>query len=259
MEPGDDGVCIDVETTGLDPERDAVVELGLAIVCAGELAGVWSHPVRPPEEAWEHATKESLRVHGHTRESLATAPTLATAWARGVEWLNSMHATMRPIAHNADFDRRFLARGLQADGPEAPHPWFDKGGTALWTDTLEMARQELGEGRGLARYGLDALAHQMGCEAREANATHGAGTDAELLAKIWIAWGAKGEAPTTLQGDMFAPEPPVRAPDSGPMSAVKAINVNEDEIRLWWDWSQGQEAERKREETSEGSGHAPAR
>lgn len=46
----DSFVCIDLETTGLDPKRDKIIEIGAVRVERGEIAGEWKTFVNPGRE-----------------------------------------------------------------------------------------------------------------------------------------------------------------------------------------------------------------
>ena len=70
-----DFLVVDVETTGLNPRRDHVLELGWVPVTRGEvvLDGARGTLVRPPAGA---VVGESAVLHGITDDDLAAAPGL---------------------------------------------------------------------------------------------------------------------------------------------------------------------------------------
>src|SRR5262245_36290718 len=73
-----DAVAIDTETTGLDPRRAWVVEIGAVRIAAGvvEAAASMQRRARPPVAIPAAATK----VHGIDDAAVAGAPTFAEVW-----------------------------------------------------------------------------------------------------------------------------------------------------------------------------------
>ena len=49
----DSFVCIDLETTGLDPKRDKIIEIGAVKVERGEITGEWETFVNPERKLEE--------------------------------------------------------------------------------------------------------------------------------------------------------------------------------------------------------------
>ncbi len=91
---------IDVETTGLVPQRDRVVEIACVLVDAGRIGDRWSTLVNPGIPIPQRATQ----IHGIDDDAVAHAPSLA----------NTLDTLMRRTdgrivaAHNAGFDLSFL-------------------------------------------------------------------------------------------------------------------------------------------------------
>ncbi len=118
-----DFYAIDVETTGLDPDRDEIIELAWAHFAGGELRGTFTSLLqptcRPPDEI--------LQLTGISREELADAPPPAVVLGEVLRVL----AGQVVVAHNAPFDRGFLERA--AEGLPVSLP-------AHWVDTLALSR-----------------------------------------------------------------------------------------------------------------------
>ncbi len=100
---------VDVETTGFDPLADRVVEIACTIVDGGRIVSTWASLVDPQRAIPPRVT----RVHGIADRHVRGAPTFDVA-AR--ELLRRCDGA-RPVAHNASFDRRFLA-------PLDDRPWI---------------------------------------------------------------------------------------------------------------------------------------
>lgn len=91
---------IDVETTGLDPRVDRVVEVACLRMRAGRIVGRFSTLVDPERSIPARASE----VHGIFDRDVCGAPTLAR-----LEWrLRAMTRDAVVVAHNARFDIGFL-------------------------------------------------------------------------------------------------------------------------------------------------------
>jgi DNA polymerase-3 subunit epsilon len=93
-------VVIDFETTGLDPQNDRVLEMGLVTFDDGALTARRNWLINPqipvPEEA--------RRIHGISDEDLANAPRFDEVFPEVLGLLDSRV----PVAYNAGFDKKFL-------------------------------------------------------------------------------------------------------------------------------------------------------
>lgn len=125
-------VAIDVETTGLDPAVDRVVEIALVLVdeTATSADGVtreWATLVNPGVAIPPTLTT----VHGIDDAAVATAPTFAEAWMLARDQRLLPGPDVLPLAFNAPFDQAMvvaeLARaGLMADAQAlADAEWID--------------------------------------------------------------------------------------------------------------------------------------
>jgi DNA polymerase-3 subunit epsilon len=161
-------IVFDTETTGLDP-RDGhrLVEFaGIELVervPTGRHLHFYVNPLRamPPE---------AQAVHGLTDEFLADKPVFADKSRELLEFLQD--AVL--VAHNAQFDMRFLNHELERCGlgPIAEE---------LVVDTLELARKRFPG----AKHSLDALCQRFGID-RSGRVVHGALIDAGLLADVYV-------------------------------------------------------------------------
>lgn len=162
-------IVFDTETTGFDPATgDRVVEIG-AIELINHLPTknhfhVYLNPDRP-------MPAEALAVHGLGDDFLRDKPRFAEVADRFLDFIGP---DARLIAHNADFDIRFLNAELRlAKRPEL------RPGRAL--DTAAMARQKFPG----APASLDALCRRFGVD-NSGRDLHGALLDSELLAAVYL-------------------------------------------------------------------------
>ena len=95
---------IDFETTGLSPDTDRVIEIGISCFEAGRLTQLKNWLVNPGIPIPE----ESRAIHNITDEELANAPSFTSVAIELAEVLRD-HI---PVAYNAAFDRRFLQAEL---------------------------------------------------------------------------------------------------------------------------------------------------
>jgi DNA polymerase-3 subunit epsilon len=160
-------IVLDTETTGLDPGSGhriveiACVEL-LNAIPTGETFHAYIDPGRDmPEDAF--------RVHGISAEFLAGKPVFADIAAA----LLKFAAGAKIIAHNAEFDMRFLNAELALLGIAAI-------ASDRVVDTLALARRKFPG----AANSLDALCARYGIDTSR-RSKHGALLDAGILAEIY--------------------------------------------------------------------------
>jgi DNA polymerase-3 subunit epsilon len=92
---------VDVETTGLDPGADRIVELGIGRWASGRLQGATAQAVWPDIPIPDAATQ----VNGLSSATVAGCPRLAEVLTGANASLQGGQAWM---AHQADFDRAML-------------------------------------------------------------------------------------------------------------------------------------------------------
>lgn len=140
---------VDVETTGLDPTSDRVIEVAV-VRCApdGSILDEWSTLVDPGRDPG------ATHIHGITPADLVGAPTFDRIAAELVELLDGHTVT----AHNLSFDEAFLGAELRAASSDLPAT------DALCT--LELARHIL---TGQRKHTLAACAETLGIDHRSAH------------------------------------------------------------------------------------------
>jgi exodeoxyribonuclease X len=120
---------IDIETTGIDPETDAIIEIAsVDLLKDGTIANQRSALVRPPIPV----PPESSAVHHLIDEDLAFAPQLD-------EVLDQFRGADAYVAHNADFERSFLQRHLG----DAVWACTYKSALRIWPDLPSHSNQAL--------------------------------------------------------------------------------------------------------------------
>lgn len=121
-------VCVDVETTGLNPKTEKLIEIGAVKVLHGRVADTFQSfltPGRPLEP-------RIVALTGITDEMLAGAPVGAQIMPKFKEFCGDLPL----LGHNLSFDYSFLKRGMLNEKLT-----FEKMGI----DTLKIARKYLPE------------------------------------------------------------------------------------------------------------------
>jgi len=160
-------IVLDTETTGLDPANGhRIVEIGcvelLNAIPTGETFHAYIDPGRDmPEEAF--------RVHGISAEFLAGKPVFAKVVGDFLKFAGGA----KIVAHNAEFDMRFLNAELALLGV-APIA------SDRVIDTLVLARRKYPG----AANSLDALCERYGIDTSR-RTKHGALLDAGILAEVY--------------------------------------------------------------------------
>ena len=164
-------IVLDTETTGLNPKLgDRIIEIGCVELLSRRISERHFHTYLNPEREVELG---ATRVHGLTREDLATKPKFAEVAPVFLEFIRGAEL----IIHNADFDIEFLNMELARArlGRVQDH-------AGRITDTLLFAK-ELHPGK---RNSLDALCERYFID-NSRRTLHGALADAYLLADCYLA------------------------------------------------------------------------
>lgn len=137
-------VIFDFETTGLDPNRDQIIEFGAIKYIDFEAAGEFSTLVSTSIPLSETIQ----RLTGISPDMLVGKPSVQEALPR---FLNFIEGSLL-VAHNASFDMSFLRAECLRQGIDIEWPVFC---------TLKMAREYLVQ---LERKSLDSLAEYYGLD-----------------------------------------------------------------------------------------------
>ncbi|HEY9053580.1 MAG TPA: 3'-5' exonuclease [Rectinemataceae bacterium] len=160
--------AFDVETTGLDPSRDRILEIGLVLFSFDSEGALteetsWSSLVNPAMAI----PPSSTSIHGITDLDVSQAPFFSEVASRLAELLSGRIL----VAHNASFDMDFLRNEYSRLSLPCP--------TAEFADTLLLSRQAF---PGLFSYNLGKAAFLLGIEAGSA---HRALDDARTCMRLY--------------------------------------------------------------------------
>lgn len=162
-------IVFDTETTGIDPlEGHRLVEIGCVelenLLPTGRVFQAYINPERDmPMEAY--------RVHGLSSKFLSDKPIFSQVVDGLLEFLGD---DSQLVAHNAEFDMRFLNWELENIG-------FAPLSKSRVVDTLAIARRKF---PGM-RVSLDNLCRRFNVDL-SARTKHGALLDSELLAEVYL-------------------------------------------------------------------------
>jgi DNA polymerase III subunit epsilon len=167
-------VVFDLETTGLSPERDAIVEIGAMRVRGGQVQAheVFQTLVKPQDA---HGNTLSIpwytvRVHGINDQMVRDAPQLDEVLPRFLEFVGGAAV----VAHNVAFDSGFIRAGAARHG-------------LLWQParevcTVQLSRRAFPQERG---HKLDAVASRLELEF-EPGGRHRSMGDVRVTAEAFV-------------------------------------------------------------------------
>ncbi|MEW6556182.1 MAG: single-stranded-DNA-specific exonuclease RecJ [Elusimicrobiota bacterium] len=156
-----DIVVLDIETTGLSPLMDEIVEIGAVKIRNFVQIGTFSTLVKPHS----HIPKSISAIHGITDEDCKDAPDITEVIKKFLVFLGDAII----VAHNANFDTAFLYLAARKIKEEIPNEVID---------TLEISRALFP----FRSHGLDALAKDLDVEIKN---YHRALSDAIVTAEIF--------------------------------------------------------------------------
>lgn len=126
--PVRDYVCVDLETTGLHPKTDKIIEIGAVRVRDGRAVQIWQSLVNPGREL----TERTRQITGIRQEEVDNAPDIAQVLPQLLDFLGKDIL----VGHSLIFDFSFLKKAAVNAGLS-----FEADGI----DTLKLARKYLPE------------------------------------------------------------------------------------------------------------------
>jgi DNA polymerase III subunit epsilon len=165
---------IDVETTGLDLDRDEIVSVGAAQIMHGRITHDTYYEVARPTQ---RISEGAACLHALTTDELAAAPPFAEVIPRLREHMSGTVV----VAHAAWVERAFLNRALRPFREVVPHRMVD---TAALARALEIVQPS---GR---EPSLELLARNLGVPV---HTPHHALGDAMTTAEVFLVMATKLE------------------------------------------------------------------
>lgn len=157
-------IIFDIETTGLDPSKDQITEIGALLVEGGNVIQRFSRLVSIEGEV----PKKIVELTGITDDMLKGQPKIGVVLEEFLEFIKGYPL----LAHNAGFDIGFIQTKLKENG-------FGKIENEVY-DTLILSRDLL---KTLQKHNLGALAHYLSIENTD---HHRAINDCEVLHEILL-------------------------------------------------------------------------
>ena len=155
-------VVFDLETTGLDVMNNGITEIGAVKVVDGKITEQFTTLVKPDYRISE----EIVKITGITEEMVKDSPKISTVIPDFIKFIEN--AVL--VAHNADFDLKFIKRFAGAEDYEIKNKVMD---------TVELARSTLPF---LKRHDLHTIADHFGIVFRH----HRALSDAYATAEAFV-------------------------------------------------------------------------
>ena len=160
----DSYICIDLETTGLNPKTDKIIEIGAVRVEEHVIVEEWETFVNPGRQLEERI----IALTGIRDEQLESAPTIEMVLPRLLE-MSGDHVL---LGHSVTFDYSFIKRAAVNQKKS-----FEREGI----DTLKIARKYLA---GLESRSLGYLCEYYGIRHNAHRALHDAKATVELYRKL---------------------------------------------------------------------------
>lgn len=164
-----DSYCvIDIETTGLSPAYDSIIEISAIKVCSGNIVDTFSSLVQPFSTSDEYVDDFITELTGITNEMLSSAPKEKEVIPKFKEFIGSSIL----IGHNVHFDINFLYDSFET--------YLDIPLENDFVDTMRIARRLHNE---LPHHRLSDIAELYGIEYSNA---HRAMKDCEITNSCYI-------------------------------------------------------------------------
>ena len=156
-------VAVDVETTGFDASREAIIEIAAVTFRGNDIVDEFSTLIYPQRDI----PAEITRLTGITDGMVEDAPTIGTVRSQ----LRTILGDHPLVGHNVGFDLAFLKEARLGMGNQR-------------VDTLTLASILVPEA---GRYGLEALADFLYLPLPDGGQAHRALEDAELTVELFLA------------------------------------------------------------------------
>ena len=168
-------IAIDVETTGISPEKERIIEIGAVRPETGEVFRTLIQPGRPlPEKITE--------LTGITDDMLVGAPEEADAVKALLEFMDGDTIL---LGHNISFDHSFLVQAIRRCGYEEPQ--------FTGIDTLKLSRVLCPE---LPNKKLETMVAHFGLTNERA---HRAFEDARVTVELYLCLKAMNKEPSLFE------------------------------------------------------------
>lgn len=126
-------IFLDIETTGLDPNRHRAIDIAFQIInlSTGKLTGNYQSIVRQPREIWDRCDPVSLEINGFTWEQVCTGKDPAVVGQEIIQLLTQLKTERGQsvfICQNPAFDRGFFTHFVDVYTQERlqwPYHWLD--------------------------------------------------------------------------------------------------------------------------------------
>ena len=174
LEKAENYICIDLETTGLNPKHDKIIEIGAVKVRDGKVTEVFEIFVNPGRKLEERITE----LTGITDEQLKDAPDITEVLPTLLDFVGEDIL----LGHSVLFDYSFIKKAAVNQKFT-----FERQGI----DTLKIARRYLTE---LPSRSLDNLCNHYGIEHHAHRALADAKATCELYDKLWDDFGYCADA-----------------------------------------------------------------
>ena len=159
-----DYVILDIETSGLSPKENEIIEIGAIVVKRGKCCSEHEWLIKCPKKL----SGEIIRLTGITDDELERA---GNELSKVLRELYPIIDEKSLLIYNADFDIKFLEEGYGKCDLDMPDVYVN--------DALKIAKQRL---KSAPNYRLETIAQQLGLTDKQ---IHRALADCKLLYRIY--------------------------------------------------------------------------
>lgn len=142
-------IFLDIETTGLDPNKHCAIDIGCKIIdiSTGSLKGAYQSVIKPSQSDWDKRDLSSMLINGYTWDEVSLgkdSQEVAQEIIQLYQTLSIERGSSVFICQNPAFDRGFFTHLIDVYTQEKlnwPYHWLDFA-SMYWVVTFQQHRAQ---------------------------------------------------------------------------------------------------------------------